>query len=42
MHPPPPSSLGEGVKNFRKVFAGGGELGQKILFDEGEGGGGVT
>ena len=41
MHPPPPAWLG--VKNFRKVFAeGGGELSQKILFDEGEGEVGVT
>ena len=41
MHPPPPA-WERGLKISEKSSLGGGELGQKILFDEGEGGGGVT
>ena len=37
--PPPPSSFGRGVKNFRKVFAGRGG-GQKFFFFRGVGVGG--
>ena len=44
MHPPPPlPAWGRGLKILEKsLLREGGELGQKILFDEGEGEGGVT
>ena len=37
-HAPPPACGGEGVKNFRKVFAGGG----RYFYFGGGGGGGLN